>query len=135
MLNQRIMVTAIIKKGNKFLLLKRSRNNKMYSGQWQFPEGGIKFGEEPLMALKRELREETGLKVKRARLLGVVSSNIEYFHKRIWHFIRLMYAVEAKGEIKLSKKHNEWKWVSKSEIKKLKLLKGLKYADFSALLK
>lgn len=135
MLNQRIMATAIIKKGNKYLLLKRSRSNKMYSNMWQFPEGGVKFGETPRKALKRELMEETGLKVKKAKLLGTVSSNIEYFHKKVWHFVRLLYKVEAKGKIELSNKHSECKWVTKREMKKMRLLKGLRYGDFSPLLK
>lgn len=135
MLNQRIMSTAVIKKGNKYLLLKRSRRNKMYFNQWQFPEGGVKFGEPPEKALRRELMEETGLRLKKAKLLGTVSSNIEYFHKRIWHFIRLVYRVEASGKIELSPQHSEHKWVTGREMKRLRLLKGLKYGDFRPLFK
>ncbi|MEO6122110.1 MAG: NUDIX domain-containing protein [Ilumatobacteraceae bacterium] len=31
------------------------------AGQWQFPQGGIEVGEEPVLAAWRELLEETGL--------------------------------------------------------------------------
>lgn len=134
MLNQRIMATAVIKKNGKYLLLRRSRSNKMYSNMWQFPEGGVKFGETPEKALRRELKEETGLRLKRAKLLGAVSSNIEYFHKRIWHFVRLVYSVKVKGKIELSDKHNEYKWVTKAEMKKMRLLKGFKFGDVKGLL-
>jgi len=134
MLNQRVMVTAIIKKNGKFLMLKRSGHNKMYSGYWQFPEGGVKFGETPEEALARELREETGLRVKKAKLLGVRASSIEYFHRRLWHFIRIFYYAKVAGEIKLSNKHNEYKWVSKRGLGKIRLLKGLKYGDFRTFL-
>lgn len=37
---------------------------------WEIPEGGCPQGEEPLRAAQRELKEETGLKAARWRLLG-----------------------------------------------------------------
>jgi len=135
MLNQRVMATAIIKKDGKFLLLKRSNRNKMYAGYWQFPEGGIEVGETPEKALARELKEETGLRVKTAKLLGVSSGNIEYFHRKVWHFIRVFYLVQATGKLRLSAAHTEQGWFSEKELKKLRLMKSLKYADFKGLLK
>jgi 8-oxo-dGTP diphosphatase len=134
MLNRRVMATAIIKKNGKYLMLKRSKHNKLYAGYWQFPEGGIKYGETSEQALRRELREETGLKVKRARLLGVRSSSIEYFRRKVWHFTRAFYLVEATGKLRLSGKHSELRWVTKDGLKKLRLLKGLKYGSFRSLL-
>ena len=83
MINQRIMVTAIVKKGKKYLLLKRSRYNKMYPDQWQLPEGGIKFGEAPVQALKREMKEETNLILKGAKLADIETSTIKYINKRL----------------------------------------------------
>ena len=134
MFNQRVMATAIIKQNGKFLLLKRSRRNKMYAGYWQFPEGGIEVGETPEKALARELKEETGLRVKKAKLLGVSSGNIEYFHQKVWHFIRVFYLVKAAGKIRLSGAHNEQCWFSEKELTKLRLMKSLKYGDFRGLL-
>ena len=134
MLNQRVMATAIIRKNGRFLMLKRSKGNRFYAGYWQFPEGGVEFGESLEQALAREVKEETGLRIKKADLLGLRSSCIEYFRQKLWHFMRAFYATETAGKIRLSAAHSEYKWVSRREMAKLKLLKGLRYGNFRALL-
>src|SRR3989344_8695716 len=62
---------AIILKGNKILLIKR-RNNPS-KGMWALPGGYVDFNESVENACKREVKEETGLNVKKLRLLGVYS--------------------------------------------------------------
>lgn len=125
---QRVNSVALIRRGGKYLVLRRSMWNKLYRGQWQFPEGGIKFGESPEKALARELREETGLKIRKAKLLGTRSSNIVHFGRRLWHFVRLFYRCEASGTLRLSRAHDEHRWVTKAELKRLRLLKGFNYS-------
>jgi 8-oxo-dGTP diphosphatase len=59
------------------LLLCRVAGQGPGGGQWTLPGGGLRFGEEPLGALVREVREETGLDVAPGELLGVHSAIIE----------------------------------------------------------
>lgn len=59
-------VSAVIKKGNKFLLIKPT-----YKRGLVLPGGVIKEGETPAQALVREVKEETGFDIKVGRLLGI----------------------------------------------------------------
>ncbi len=126
---QRVNVVAIIRKNGKVLVLKRSKWNKIYRHSWQMPEGGVEFGETLQRALARELKEETDLKLKKCELIAAGSSTINYFTKRFWHFIRIFYKCDVGGSIKLSKAHEEYRWVTKTQLKKLPLVKGFNYSQ------
>jgi len=53
-----IVVYTQTKQGIKYLILKR----KLHWKGWEFPKGGIKKYELRRFAIRRELKEETGLK-------------------------------------------------------------------------
>src|SRR5436309_1641944 len=65
-------VSAVIVRGSKVLMVKRARDP--FKDTWMFPSGFVDFGEHAIDALVREVREETGLAVLRATLLGVFQS-------------------------------------------------------------
>jgi len=64
--NFHIAVGALIIKGNKVLLHHRTDYD-----MWDLPSGGMKKGETVFQALKREVKEETGLNIKPIKLTGV----------------------------------------------------------------
>jgi putative (di)nucleoside polyphosphate hydrolase len=45
---------------------------------WQFPQGGIKFGETPEQAMFRELEEEVGLRSEHVRVIGRTRDWLRY---------------------------------------------------------
>lgn len=51
---------------------------------WQFPQGGIKYGETPEQAMFRELFEETGLKEEHVRVIGRTREWLRYDVPREW---------------------------------------------------
>ena len=64
-----IGVGAVIFRGDDVLIIKRGK--APFLGQWSIPGGGLEFGEKVTDAVIREVREETGLKVKLIGLLDV----------------------------------------------------------------
>jgi 8-oxo-dGTP pyrophosphatase MutT (NUDIX family) len=61
--------TAIVVNHNSELLLERRRDNSL----WALPGGGMKLGETLGQTIVREVREETGLEVEPAGLVGIYS--------------------------------------------------------------
>jgi ADP-ribose pyrophosphatase YjhB (NUDIX family) len=64
--NFHIAVGALIIKRNKVLL-----NHRTDYDMWNLPSGGMEKGETIFQALKREVKEETGLNIEPVKLTGV----------------------------------------------------------------
>lgn len=122
-----ILISGILRdvKGN-ILLIKRSNKNKTFKGSWQLPEGKMEFGEQPIETLTREINEELGCRLISARLASVNSVVIP-FQGISYHVLRIVLAVQWKGEITLSGEHEASRWTSiKEALKMPNLVEGTK---------
>lgn len=107
---------AIVRKGNKILLTKR--NIPPYKDYWCLPGGHVEWEEKVIEAIKREVKEETGLsfKPKFFRYYDEIIPKIK------WHAVSLFFIGDARGKIKIKNKEVKgFKWFSKKEIRRLKL--------------
>jgi len=75
-LYRRNVGVAIFNKQGQIWLGKRFGEDGPYC--WQCPQGGIDKGEKPKAAAKRELFEETGLRVKNMEYLGRIKGWLYY---------------------------------------------------------
>ena len=100
-----------------------------WSGKWGIPGGKIKRGETALAALRREILEETNLKIKDIEFVLVQDciSSKEFY--RDAHFVLLNYVCRAVGKklnVILNEEGREFKWLKLADAKKLKLNKPTK---------
>jgi putative (di)nucleoside polyphosphate hydrolase len=68
---------------NVGIILLNARNEvfwgkRLREHSWQFPQGGIKYGENPMQAMYRELHEETGLMPQHVKVLGRTRDWLRY---------------------------------------------------------
>ena len=112
-----IIVRAMIKIDKKILLCKNK--NKDY---YFLPGGHVEYGETLEEALKREVYEEFGLKIKNLKLIFVQEN---FFEEKdiLHHEINFIFEAKiTKKKIKIKEKHLEFILASKKDIRKLKIL-------------
>ena len=113
-------VKALIKNQDRFLFLKE----QLHKGEiWDLPGGKIEYGESPLEALKREVKEELGIDIKIGRPVGTwwfISKNNRH------QVICSTYLCQWQDDFKINLTQNpadeditEYFWLTKSEILKI----------------
>jgi phosphoglycolate phosphatase-like HAD superfamily hydrolase/ADP-ribose pyrophosphatase YjhB (NUDIX family) len=99
-----------------------------WSDKWGIPGGKIKFGETSEAALRREIKEETNLKVSDIKFVLVQDCirSKEFYHDA--HFVLLNYTCRATGkvDVKLNHEAQEFRWLKLADAQKLKLNKPTK---------
>ena len=59
-----LAVCAVIRDGDRVLAMRRASHKDAGAGLWETVSGRVEPGEDPLDAIRREIREETGLEVE-----------------------------------------------------------------------
>lgn len=90
-------VSAVIFDRRGALLLQQRADG----GQWGLPGGSVEVGESVDAAVRREVLEETGLRVTVRRLVGVYSDPalqvVRYPDGAVWHYVNVCFECAVRG--------------------------------------
>ena len=119
-----VVVAALIEKDGKFLLIKENAPSHPDHGKWNLPGGWLEVGENPIEAVKREVKEESGYKFMPSSILGVhsiVKKNLTKHFNATPHAVKIVFlgkVSEKQGKF-IESEISETKWFSADEIKKM----------------
>ena len=129
-----VAVTGIIRKDGKYLICKRSPNEKAFPNKWCVPGGKIELSDMNALPrvrenqwlnvfesiLQKEILEETKLKIKN---IGYVS-NIAFIRPNGFSTLVIsLYADHESGEVELNKEElTDHAWVTIDELKDYDLI-------------
>ncbi len=131
-----ISITGIVIKDGKYLITKRSPDEKAFPNLWTVPGGKLEMKDYTKRSkdtsshwynvlenvLKREIFEEVHLKVKNIKYL----TSMAYIRSdNIPAIIVSLYADYESGEIALCPALTEYSWVTLEEAKKYELIEGI----------
>ncbi|MDG0816348.1 (deoxy)nucleoside triphosphate pyrophosphohydrolase [Bdellovibrio svalbardensis] len=109
-----LVVAALIQRDfdpEKKILIVRRGPGQSGAGFWEFPGGKVEIGEDPKLALVREIDEELGLKIRVGDLLG--EQDFAYPSKVIR--LRVYWVLSSHDDLEL-REHDALKWCSPHEI-------------------
>ena len=112
---------AFINKRGKILVLRDPKAAiKGFIGL-DFPGGKYRWGKDPKSELLREVKEETGLKIRIGRPFTVwITKGMPYLDPPANIFLIGYFCAYLSGKVKLSDEHNNYEWVDRKSYRKWK---------------
>lgn len=131
-----IVVTGIIIKDGKYLITKRSADEKAFPNQWTVPGGKLEMSDYSNRpkdtgshwynvledVLRREIREEVKLEIKN---INYITSIVYVRSDNIPTLIVSLSAEYESGEIELCPALTEYAWVTLEQSKQYDLIEGI----------
>jgi len=113
---QELNVYAVLRDSKGRILVMKRREPKI----WEFPGGGVEWGESPEKAVRREVKEETGLKISKMKLL-CTTSKVYRKGNLNKHSVYIVFEGRGEGKVKFGEEHSMALWADLKKIRKLEL--------------
>lgn len=94
----RICVVAVIEKDGKILLGQKEKDRGPYPNTWLIPGGGVEEGESFEEAIRREIKEETGLEVSNLEKIGINEDDEPDKHEEMTHYVFHVFKADPIGK-------------------------------------
>ena len=108
-----MIVCGTILRNSTVLLVRHASENKLDYGHWILPAGKVETGETLEQALKREIKEETGLDIAVTRKL------VEHVDPYTGDILSNFLCASTTTEMRIDPELKEAKWFTVTEIRKM----------------
>jgi mutator protein MutT len=117
-------VGAVVVEEGRVLLVRRGR--EPLKGQWSLPGGLVETGESLEDAVRREVREETGLAIRPLGVLEIFERIMRDTEgKPEYHYVLIDYVCAVSGgELCAGDDAGQVEWVRRRDLKKLAITEG-----------
>jgi 8-oxo-dGTP diphosphatase len=124
---ERIANGGVIINRGKVLIIQRASNDEYLPDLWEIPGGKREIGEKTIDSVKRELEEETGLKVNVGNPIDIFEYRVEK-PEEIRDITQINFLVTPIDDtkVKLSSEHQNFAWITPGEIDKYNISKEIK---------
>ena len=111
-------MVGVIPRRKSVLVLRRSSSDSFLPGQYDLPGGGLEPGETPEDGIVREVLEETGLRAVVVTSLGTRSYGLSDSGTKDKALVVFLLRATTR-RVRLSKEHDEYRWVSESSLREV----------------
>lgn len=122
-----IALKALVEYKGRVLIIRESTKNPVGTNpnKYDVVGGRLKSGESYSTCLKREVSEETGLKIKIGRPFYIGEWR-PLVKGRRWQIIGVFFSCQAKSnKVRLSRDHDNFRWINPKNYKKELMIKNL----------
>ncbi len=118
-------VNAVIEKDGKFLLVQEGLEKGPDAGTWDLPGGWIDIeNDDPVKALMREVKEETGLDFTPQNLVGIFSlerQDLKINEDSVPHPVRIIISGQGSGIVdpEMKEEIQAARWFSQNDLEKI----------------
>ena len=118
----RVIVSAVIEKGNELLFAKKRANIGPYPNTWHLIGGGVNDDETLIDAIKREVQEETNIEVEIIKPLEFDDDFEPNKHGEMTHYIFLIFQAKyISGETKAQDDVVKLEWIFRDKLAHIEL--------------
>jgi 8-oxo-dGTP diphosphatase len=121
----RVGVGAVVLRQGRVLLVRRG--GPPAAGRWSLPGGLVDVGETTVDAIRREVEEECGIKIRVVEVAGVIDRIVRDADGRVrYHYVLVDYLAGAESDaVAAGSDAAECRWVEVARVGELDVTEGL----------